>query len=72
MARRIDDLPAVELKALLATDPDELPESVNGAIRDFVQRIGGIENAHLAVAMLEELERPGDWPDGRPGRRPLT
>jgi hypothetical protein len=66
MARRIDDLPAVELKALLEADPGGLPESVNGAVRDFVQRIGGLANAHLAVQMLEELERPGDWPDGRP------
>ncbi len=72
MARRIDDLPAVELKVLLEVDPGNLPESVNGAIRDFVQRIGGIENAQLAVQMLEELERPGDWPGGRPGRRRLT
>jgi len=72
MARRIDDLPAVQLRALLEADLDELPESVNGAIRDFVQRIGGIENAHLAVAMLEELEGSGEWPRGGPGRPPPT
>ncbi len=72
MARRIDDLSAIELKALLEADPEGLPESVNGAIRDFVQRIGGLEDAHVAVRMLEELERPGDSPDGWPGRRSLT
>jgi len=72
MARRIDDLPAGELKALLETDPDEVSESVSRAIEDFVQRIGGIENAHLAAEMLEELERPGDWPGGPPGKRHLT
>jgi hypothetical protein len=72
MARRIDDLPAVELKALLETDPDELSESVTRAIEDFVQRIGGIGNAHLAVEMLEGLERPDDRPGGPPGKRNLT
>ncbi len=60
MARRIDDLPAGKLRALLEADPNELTEPVSRAIRDFIERIGGRANAQLAVQMLEELERSGD------------
>jgi hypothetical protein len=56
MARCIDDLPVAELKALLAMDPAELPEPGPAAILDFVDRIGGIENARLAIEMLEAIE----------------
>lgn len=56
MARRIDDLPARELKALLEIVPEDLPEPGAAALRDFLARIGGIENARLAAEMLEAME----------------
>ncbi len=58
MGRRIDDLPAAEIKALVEAAPEQLPGSVAAAVGDFVERIGGIENARLAVEMLEHLESP--------------
>jgi hypothetical protein len=35
----------------------ELPEREALAVTDFIERIGGRENAILAVEMLEEVER---------------
>ena len=58
MGRHVAELPAAEIKTLVATAPEELPVSVAAAVRDFVERIGGIENARLAVEMLERLESP--------------
>jgi len=57
MALRIDDLPAEQLQAALAVDRDELPEEEAQAIEEFLARIGGWENAILAVEMLGELEK---------------
>ena len=58
MRFRIDDMPAKQIKAALALDVDRLPDDEASAIRDFIQRIGGKENAELAVKMLEEIEGP--------------
>ena len=58
MPFRIDDLPAKQIKAALALDVDKLPDDEAWAIQDFIQRIGGKENAELAVKMLEEIEGP--------------
>lgn len=57
MALRIDDLPAEQLQAALAVDRDELPAEEALAIEEFVARIGGRENAILAVELLGELEK---------------
>ncbi len=59
MAPRIDDLPAHELEALLDLAPEQLPEPAAAALLDFLHRIGGEENARLAVEMLQELEAAG-------------
>ena len=58
MRFRIDGLPAKQIKAALALDMDRLPDDESSAIRDFIERIGGRENAELAVEVLEEIEGP--------------
>jgi hypothetical protein len=40
----------------LSIDPTELPFEEALAIEDFLDRIGGIENALMAVRMIESLE----------------
>lgn len=60
MPLRPDDLPADELFALLTADPDGLLDEEWYAAKDFIQRIGGRENALLAAAMLRTLEQPED------------
>ena len=57
MAPSLDNLPAEQIRAALSFDPEELSEEEAFAIRDFLQRIGGLENALLAVKMLQEIER---------------
>jgi len=57
MARRIDNLPASELRLALSVAPEELPEEETLAVEDFIRRIGGRENAMRAIALLEKLER---------------
>ena len=57
-ATQIADWPAELLKAAL-TDAGELTAELESAVREFVQRIGGEENALLALDMLVELE--GAW-----------
>jgi hypothetical protein len=56
MPLRIDDMPAEQIEALLASDSDELPEHEALALEDFIHRIGGRENAELAVEMLQSLK----------------
>ena len=53
---RIDDLPAKELASLIANDTGRLTEEQATAVEDFIRRIGGIENAWLAIDMLNDLE----------------
>jgi hypothetical protein len=57
MALRLDDLSGVELQALLASDPATLPVEDQYAMRDFAERIGGMENAWLAANLIAQLER---------------
>ena len=57
MARaiRIQDLPAEEIAALLARkDKDVTPQQAI-ALQDFIEDIGGLENARAAVEMLSQL-----------------
>ena len=53
----IDDFPVNQLKLALSVNLEGLPEREALAITDFIERIGGRENAMLAVEMLEEVER---------------
>lgn len=57
MAFQIDNLPADQLRLTLSVDPEELPEWESLAVKDFIRRIGGRENAMAAVELLEEIER---------------
>lgn len=54
---RVQDLSAKALAAALnSADSDTTPEQLL-AIEQFVDRIGGIANARLAIEMLSQLER---------------
>lgn len=62
MPLSLDRLPVEKLQAVLATEPDDLDEELSLALRDFLDRIGGRENARLALKMLREIEaRPPRW-----------
>ncbi len=54
---RIQDLTASEIAELLAEDGRPLTRQQAVALRQFVEDIGGVENAFAAVEMLDELER---------------
>jgi hypothetical protein len=60
-ALHVEDWPAELLKAAVL-DHTELASDEALALRQFIQRIGGMENALLAVNMLVELENA--WDDG--------
>jgi len=53
----IQDLAADEIRELLLEEGSEVDEHQAAAIKQFVQDIGGLENALAAVAMLDELEK---------------
>jgi hypothetical protein len=53
---RVEDLASDEIRELLATEGEDLTEQEAVALRDFIYRIGGIENAVLAIDLLDELE----------------
>jgi hypothetical protein len=57
MTLLLDQLPANELRSVLSVDVDELPVGAAILVSDFIQRIGGRENAMLAVELLEEIEQ---------------
>jgi hypothetical protein len=57
MAFQIDNLPADQLRMALSVNLEELPEKEALAVRDFIRRIGGRENAMAAVDLMEEIER---------------
>jgi hypothetical protein len=57
MTLPLDQLPANELRSVLSVDVDELPVGAAIVVSDFIQRIGGRENAMLAVELLEEIEQ---------------
>lgn len=52
----IQDLAADEIRELLLMDGSELSEQQAAALKQFIQDIGGMENALAAIAMLGELE----------------
>ena len=53
----IDHLTAEEIRAALAADNSDLSEEDVIALQDFIRHIGGLENAQLAVEMLEQIDR---------------
>jgi hypothetical protein len=54
---RIQDLSTDEIAALLAADGNQLSAGQVAALREFIEDIGGIENARDAVEMLGELDQ---------------
>ena len=54
---RIEDMSAQEIAELLAAEGDLLSADQAAAIRDFVEKVGGIENAWLAIDMLSQLPK---------------
>jgi hypothetical protein len=60
-ALQVEHWPAELLKAAVLDD-SELPGDEAQALRQFIERIGGWENAMLAANMLVELENA--WDDG--------
>ena len=54
---RIQDLPADEIAELLAMEGSDLTEEQAADLRDFITRVGGLENACSAVEMLSRLEK---------------
>ncbi len=53
----IDHFTPEELRAVLAADNSDMSEGDVIALQDFIRRIGGLENAQLAVEMLEQIDR---------------
>ena len=53
----IQDLDAYEIRELLLDQGSEVDEEQAAAIKQFIEDIGGLENALAAVAMLDELEQ---------------
>lgn len=53
---RIRDLSALEISQLLAASSQELSDSQAALRREFIDDIGGLENAVAAVRMLADLE----------------
>lgn len=57
MEWRIEDLATEDLADLLRAKGDELSDDEAEAVQDFVARVGGIENALLAIEMLTRIDR---------------
>lgn len=57
MEWRIEDLATEDLANLLRARGDELSDDEAEAVQDFVARVGGIENALLAIEMLTRIDR---------------
>ena len=53
----IQDLAAYEIRELLLQDGSEVDERQAAALKQFIEDIGGLENALAAVAMLDGLEQ---------------
>ena len=53
----IQDLEAYEIRELLLDQGSEVDEQQAAAIEQFIEDIGGLENALAAVAMLDSLEK---------------
>ena len=56
---RVEDLPPNEIRELLAAERNDLTEQEAVALGDFIYRIGGVENAVLAIDLLDDLEQAG-------------
>jgi hypothetical protein len=56
MVFRLDNLPAEEILTALITHPEDLLDEERFAVNDFIERIGGRDNAILAARMLCSLE----------------
>jgi hypothetical protein len=54
---RIQDLPAEEIAALLAKQGNDVSPQQVVALQEFIEDIGGMENACAAVDMLSQLRR---------------
>ena len=52
---RIQDLPAEEIAALLAQDGNDVSPQQAIALQEFIEDIGGMDNACAAVEMLSNL-----------------
>ena len=52
----IEDLANDEIRELLLEEGSELDEQQAAALKEFIEDIGGLENALAAVAMLSQLE----------------
>jgi len=53
----IDDLTADELAELIADNGADVSPKLAAAIRQFVDDIGGIENAMFAIDTLQQLKK---------------
>lgn len=53
---QLDDLGADGIELILSLAPADRGEAIAPAIADFLERIGGMENARLAIALLRRLE----------------
>jgi hypothetical protein len=56
VTRPLKKMSVIEIKAALANDAGNPTEAQLSAIEDFIDEIGGIENALLAVELLSDLE----------------
>jgi len=54
---RIQDLKTEEIAELLAAKAHDLTEELARARHEFIEHIGGIENACNAVEMLSQLDK---------------
>jgi hypothetical protein len=52
---RIQDLPAEEIAALLAQDGNDVSPQQAIALQEFIEDIGGMDNACAAIEMLGQI-----------------
>ena len=52
---RVENLPAEEIAEILAAADDELSDELSLAREDFIDQIGGYQNACNAIEMLTQL-----------------
>ncbi|MBX7168447.1 MAG: hypothetical protein K1X74_19075 [Pirellulales bacterium] len=60
IALRLENLPIEMIEEALRAAQGPVSFEMLVAVQQFVDRIGGIENAYLAVQMLQELEAEDD------------
>ena len=53
---RLDDLTADQIGELLTQDGGQMGKHLAAAVQQFVEGMGGLENAKAAIAVLGELE----------------